>query len=145
MKKLTTPILIAYGSLAVPLAALGLPLAVYIPPFYAGPIGLGVGTVGIIFMIARFWDIFTDPIMGMIVDRYPSRWGKRKHWIAIGVPILMLASWFIFFPGGNQSPFYLIIWLFILYLAFTFVGLTQQAWGVDLGSMVGEKLDQFLV
>jgi Na+/melibiose symporter-like transporter len=139
MKKITTPILIAYGGLAVPLAALGLPLAVYIPPFYAGPIGLGVGTVGIIFMIARFWDIFTDPIMGMIVDRYPSRWGKRKHWIAIGVPVLMLASWFIFFPSGNQSPFYLIVWLFILYLAFTFVGLTQQAWGVDISKSYNDR------
>ena len=139
MKKLSTPILIAYGGLAVPLAALGLPLAVYIPPFYAGPIGLGVGTVGIIFMIARFWDIFTDPIMGMIVDRYPSRWGKRKHWIAIGVPVLMLASWFIFFPSGNQSPFYLIVWLFILYLAFTFVGLTQQAWGVDISKSYNDR------
>ena len=139
MKKLTTPILLAYGGLAVPLAALGLPLAVYIPPFYAGPIGLGVGTVGIIFMVARFWDIFTDPIMGMIVDRYPSKWGKRKHWIAIGVPVLMLAAWFIFFPGGSQSTFYLIFWLFILYLAFTFVGLTQQAWGVDISKSYNDR------
>ena len=139
MKKLTTPILLAYGGLAVPLAALGLPLAVYIPPFYAGPIGLGVGTVGIIFMVARFWDIFTDPIMGMIVDRYPSKWGKRKHWIAIGVPVLMLAAWFIFFPGGSQSIFYLIFWLFILYLAFTFVGLTQQAWGVDISKSYNDR------
>ena len=139
MKKLTTPILLAYGGLAVPLAALGLPLAVYIPPFYAGPIGLGVGTVGIIFMVARFWDIFTDPIMGMIVDRYPSKWGKRKHWIAIGVPVLMLAAWFIFFPGGSRSTFYLIFWLFILYLAFTFVGLTQQAWGVDISKSYNDR------
>ena len=139
MKKLTTPILLAYGGLAVPLAALGLPLAVYIPPFYAGPIGLGVGTVGIIFMVARFWDIFTDPIMGMIVDRYPSKWGKRKHWIAIGVPVKMLAAWFIFFPGGSQSTFYLIFWLFILYLAFTFVGLTQQAWGVDISKSYNDR------
>ena len=139
MKKLTTPILLAYGGLAVPLAALGLPLAVYIPPFYAGPIGLGVGTVGIIFMVARFWDIFTDPIMGMIVDRYPSIWGNRKHWIAIGVPVLMLAAWFIFFPGGSQSTFYLIFWLFILYLAFTFVGLTQQAWGVDISKSYNDR------
>ena len=139
MKKLSTPILIAYGGLAVPLAALGLPLAVYIPPFYAGPIGLGVGTVGIIFMIARFWDIFTDPLMGMIVDRYPSKWGKRKHWIVIGVPILLIASWYIFFPNGNQSSLYLIFWLFILYIAFTFVGLTQQAWGVDISKSYNDR------
>ena len=48
MRKLTVPILTAYAGLAVPLAALGLPLVVYLPPFYAGPVGLGVGTVGII-------------------------------------------------------------------------------------------------
>ena len=48
------------------LAALGLPLTVYLPPFYEGPIGLSVGTVGIIFMVARFWDIFTDPLMGAL-------------------------------------------------------------------------------
>ena len=139
MRKLTFPILIAYGGLAVPLAALGLPLVVYLPPFYAGPVGLGVGTVGIIFMIARFWDIFTDPIMGMIVDRYPSRWGKRKHWIAIGVPVLLIASWYIFFPGDSQPPIYLAFWLFILYLAFTFVGLTQQAWGVDISQSYNDR------
>jgi hypothetical protein len=44
MKILTKPILMAYGGLAIPLAALGLPLVVYLPPFYAGPVGLGVGT-----------------------------------------------------------------------------------------------------
>jgi len=139
MRKLTVPILTAYAGLAVPLAALGLPLVVYLPPFYADPLGLGVGTVGIIFMIARFWDIFTDPIMGMIVDRYPSRWGKRKHWIAIGVPVLLIASWYIFFPNGNQPAIYLGFWLFILYLAFTFVGLTQQAWGVDISQSYNDR------
>ena len=108
MKKLTKPILISYGALAVPLAALGLPLTVYLPPFYEGPIGLSVGTVGIIFMVARFWDIFTDPLMGALVDRYPSKWGRRKHWIVIGIPILMLASWYVFIPSeGEKTAIYL--------------------------------------
>ena len=91
-------------------------------------------------MIARFWDIFTDPFMGALVDRYPSKWGRRKHWIVIGIPILMLASWYVFIPSeGEKTPIYLIFWLFILYLAYTFVGLTQQAWGVDLTSKYNER------
>ena len=140
INKLTKPILISYGALAVPLAALGLPLTVYLPPFYEGPIGLSVGTVGSIFMVARFWDIFTDPLMGALVDRYPSKWGRRKHWIVIGIPILMLASWYVFIPSeGEKTAIYLAFWLFILYLAYTFVGLTQQAWGVDLTSKYNER------
>ena len=74
MRKLTTPILVAYGGLAVPLAALGLPLAVYIPPFYAGPIGLGVGTVGIIFMVARFWRSEERRVGKECNPRCRSRW-----------------------------------------------------------------------
>jgi len=78
--------------------------------------------------------------MGVLVDRYPSRWGKRKHWIVIGIPVLMIASWFIFVPSEDvKSPFYLVFWLFILYLSYTFVGLTQQAWGVDLTSKYDER------
>ena len=140
MQKLTKPILLSYASLAVPLAALGLPLTVYLPPFYESSVGLSVGTVGIIFMVARFWDIFTDPVMGIVVDRFPSRWGKRKHWIVVGIPILMLASWYVFIPGdGQQSSLYLLSWLFVLYLSYTFVSLTQQAWGVDLTSKYNER------
>jgi Na+/melibiose symporter-like transporter len=91
-------------------------------------------------MVARFWDIFTDPVMGIVVDRFPSRWGKRKHWIVVGIPILMLASWYVFIPGdGQQSSLYLLSWLFVLYLSYTFVSLTQQAWGVDLTSKYNER------
>ncbi len=140
MQKLTKPILLSYASLAVPLSALGLPLTVYLPPFYESSVGFSVGTVGIIFMAARFWDIFTDPVMGIVVDRFPSRWGKRKHWIVVGIPILMLASWYVFIPGdGQQSSLYLLSWLFVLYLSYTFVSLTQQAWGVDLTSKYNER------
>ena len=140
MQKLTKPILLSYASLAVPLSALGLPLTVYLPPFYESSVGFSVGTVGIIFMAARFWDIFTDPVMGIVVDRFPSRWGKRKHWIVVGIPILMLASWYVFIPGdGQQSSLYLFSWLFVLYLSYTFVSLTQQAWGVDLTSKYDDR------
>ena len=52
---------------------------------------------------------------------------------------MLIASWYIFFPGGNQPPIYLAFWLFILYLAFTFVGLTQQAWGVDISQSYNDR------
>ena len=42
MKILTKPVLISYGALAVPLAALCLPLTEYLPPFYEGTVCLSV-------------------------------------------------------------------------------------------------------
>ena len=38
-KRLTNWQLVAYGQLVVPLAVIGLPVAVYIPPFYSTTLG----------------------------------------------------------------------------------------------------------
>lgn len=81
--------LLLYAGPAVPIAALGVPISVFLPQFYAGEMGLGLATVGTIFLICRLWDVVTDPVMGFLSDKYPSRWGRRRHWIALSVPILI--------------------------------------------------------
>ena len=43
----------------MPLAAVGLPMAVFVAPMYAEQLGLGTTMVGLIFMILRFWDLGT--------------------------------------------------------------------------------------
>ena len=139
-KRLSFWRLSAYSSPAIPIAALGLPLAVYLPAFYAGPMGLGLGAVGTIFMLARFWDVITDPIMGVLSDRYPSRWGRRRHWIVLSVPFLLLSSWFIFMPGaGPVSFWYLLGWLFVLYLGWTMLMLGHMSWGAELDDDYNER------
>lgn len=85
--KLKKSTLIAFSAPAVPISALGLPLSVYLPPFYAAYVGLDLATVGLVFMAARFWDMFTDPILGIVGDRFNTRWGRRKPWIVASVPI----------------------------------------------------------
>ena len=39
--------------------------------------------MGLIFTLARIWDLITDPIMELVIDRFESRWGRRKHWVAL--------------------------------------------------------------
>ena len=82
--------LLAFAIPAIPISAMGLPLVVYLPPFYA-ELGLGTGIVGSLFMFARFWDVFTDPVLGILSDRFETRWGRRRHWIVISVPIMMVS------------------------------------------------------
>ena len=62
----------------MPLSAMGMPIAVYLPRFYSEGMGLSLATVGLIFTLARIWDVVTDPLMGVAIDRFPSRWGKTK-------------------------------------------------------------------
>lgn len=55
-----------FMSVEVPMAAFLPPLVAYIPPFYAGEMGLGLSTVGLVFGLTKLWDIITDPIAGSL-------------------------------------------------------------------------------
>jgi Na+/melibiose symporter-like transporter len=80
-----------------------MPIAVYLPPLYGESLGLSLATVGLVFTLARIWDVVTDPIMGVVIDRYGSRWGQYKHWIALAIPILMLSVYMVFLPGEEKG------------------------------------------
>ncbi len=124
--------LFAFALPAAPISAMGLPLVVHLPPFYAGTLGLGLVTVGAIFMLARFWDVFTDPVLGILSDRYETRWGRRRHWIVLSVPIMLLSVYMIFMPPVAVTAAYLVFWLFVLYVGWTLLTISHMSWGAEL-------------
>lgn len=139
MTALNKRVLASFSSTAAPLAAMTLPIAIYIPPFYAQSMGLSLASVGLIFTLARIWDVVTDPIMGAVIDRYSTRWGRRKHWIAIGTPILMLAVYHVFLPADDVSILYLGTWMFFLYVGYTMLTIAHQSWGAELATTYDDR------
>jgi GPH family glycoside/pentoside/hexuronide:cation symporter len=49
--------------------------------FYTDVFGLTAFAAGNIILIARLWDAFFDPIMGVVADRTNTRWGRFRPWI----------------------------------------------------------------
>ncbi|MEX1153430.1 MFS transporter [Parvibaculum sp.] len=131
--------LAAFSGPAIPIAALGLPIGVYLPQFYAGPMGLGLAAVGTIFMLARLWDVVTDPAMGVLSDRFPSRWGRRRHWIVLSVPLLVVCAYMVFVPTAPATSFYLIGWMFFLYIGWTMLTISHMAWAAELSADYNER------
>ncbi|MBX3507534.1 MFS transporter [Parvibaculum sp.] len=129
----------AFSGPAIPIAALGLPIGVYLPQFYAGPMGLGLAAVGTIFMLARLWDVVTDPMMGVLSDKYPSRWGRRRHWLVLSVPLLMGCAYMVFVPTAPVSSLYLIGWMFFLYIGWTMLTISHMAWAAELSENYNER------
>ena len=133
MQALKKSTLLAYSGIAMPIAAMIMPVAVYLPPFYAEEMGLSLATVGLVFTLVKIWDVITDPIMGLVIDRFDTRWGRRKHWIAIGTPIMMLAIWMVFVPDRESvSELYLAFWMVIMYVGYTMLTIAHQSWGAEL-------------
>ena len=49
-------------------------------------------------MLARFTDVITDPLMGELSDRWQTRFGRRKPWVVVGAPLMMLGVYKLFIP-----------------------------------------------
>ena len=120
-----------YGLPGLPLAALGLPLYIYLPTFYAEQLGLGLAAVGLALMIARISDVITDPMIGIFSDWLPMP-SRRKWLMAIATPLLIIALWALFVPPEGSSFYWLLLWSILVYFAWSLLTLPYNAWGAEL-------------
>ncbi len=66
-------------------------VASFLMLFYTDAVGLLPGGVAFIMLFTRLFDAFNDPIMGSIVDRTRTRWGKlRPYLLFTPIPIAIL-------------------------------------------------------
>jgi Na+/melibiose symporter-like transporter len=131
---------LAYVLPSFPLAAVGMPIVVHLPNFYASKeVGLSLVTVGAIFGFMRIFDILIDPVAGYISDRWRTRFGRRRPVMAIGMPILAAGLWLAFVPGGHVSVAHVCVCLFIMYFGWSFVIIPHLSWGSEISGDYHER------
>ncbi len=60
------------------------------PPFLCGPARPEHGHYALVLLIYTFVDAIDNPVYGFLSDRTRSRWGRRRPWLVIGTPLLVL-------------------------------------------------------
>ena len=83
-KRLTGFEKFAYGIGAVGKDMVYMLSASYVLYYFQDIMGVSAIAMGIILLIARVFDAFNDPIMGVIVAKTKTRWGKFRPWLLIG-------------------------------------------------------------
>lgn len=126
--------LAAFATPCIPIAAMGLPLVVYLPEFYVSSLGLSLSAVGAAFLVVKLVDIFFDPILGGMMDRTRTRLGRFRPWLIAGTPVIVAGSYFLFMAQPGVGPVYLWFWLVVVYGGYSMVVLSQTAWGAVLSS-----------
>lgn len=132
VQRLPNRTLAAFSAACLPYAALGLPVYVTLPEFYASHVGVDLALVGVIFLVIRLADIFVDPALGMVIDRTHSRFGRYRLWMGMAAPVLMLAVGMLFMVRPGAGGAYLAIWLIVLSLGFSVSLLSQVSWASTL-------------
>ncbi len=75
---------IGYGIGAVGKDMVYMLSASYVLYYFQDVLGVNAVAMGIILLAARIFDAFNDPIMGIVVAKTKTKWGKFRPWLLIG-------------------------------------------------------------
>lgn len=131
--------LAAFSATCLPYAALGLPVFVTLPEFYASYVGVDLALISAVFFLIRFADIVIDPLLGTMIDRTSSRFGRYRLWMCLSAPPLMLAVLMLFSAQPGAGGVYLTGWLVLMSLFFTTSLLSQMSWAAVLSPDYDER------
>ena len=131
--------LAATAAPSVPLAALTLPLSIYLPTYYAQVLGYDLASVAAAFTLVRLLDIALDPILGSMMDGAKGRWRSRRLWLIASLPLILAATWKVFFARGHDSVVEVGVWLVVLYAGYSLAVLSQLAIGAGLSPSYTER------
>ena len=131
--------LAAFSAIGIATGGINIPLQAYLPAFYATSMGLGLQTVGLIFLVSRLWSAFSDPVIGWLSDRTIGRFGRRKPWILGGGALFLAAIVAVFLPPPGAGGLWLGFGLLALCLGWTATSTPLYAWGGELSADPRER------
>ena len=108
-------------------------MSIAFPLFFTNVFGLTVADTATLMLIARMFDVVTDPLMGSLADRTQSRWGTYRPWLIFGaIPLGLIFALLLYTP--DFGPVGKRIYAYTLYLMMMAV---YTAVNVPYGSLLG--------
>ena len=137
--KIRLRVLTAYTAPSFATALPTIPIYIYLPTLYGVHLELGLAITGVILLLARLIDTLTDPIIGILSDRFGYKNNHRKPWITAGALIAGLGIYKLLHPDVDVTVLYLLVWSIVLYIGWTMLVVPYFAWGAELSSDYYER------
>ena len=112
-------------------------MSIAFPVFFTSIFGLTVADTALLMLIARMFDVVTDPLMGSLADRTQSRFGTYRPWLIYGaIPFGLIFALLLYTP--DFGPVGKRIWAYGFYLLMMAM---YTAVNVPYGSLLGVMTD----
>ena len=69
------------------------------------------GILGLLYGLARIWDAIMDPLVGFLSDRSTNALGRRRGWLLVSAPAVLVAWVILWNPPEQLSGARLLVWL----------------------------------
>ncbi|HWF78230.1 MAG TPA: MFS transporter [Caulobacteraceae bacterium] len=131
-RRISLPTILMFAAGALPLSGIGTAMSIYVQPYFAQDLGVGLIPIAVALFWIRIIDMGVDPILAIVMDRTKTPIGRYRAWMLAGAPILMLGVWELFMAPKGIGIAYLIVWYLVYALASSMVGLARAAWSANL-------------
>jgi GPH family glycoside/pentoside/hexuronide:cation symporter len=88
-------------------------------------------TMGILLLIATFWDAAIDPFIGHYSDTLRSRWGRRRPFLIFASPFILLGAILLWTPPSLTNyllnGIYFMVIILIYHTSYSLVGIPYDA------------------
>lgn len=135
--------LAAFALPCVPVAAMLMPVVVYLPNYYATDLGVSLSSIGMAFGIVRLFDLWLDPTLGFLIDKTNTRFGRFRPWLVAGLPVAVLAVWMLFMARPGIDGSYILFWLILGFLGQSMASMAHVAWAAHIAPEYGERTRVF--
>ncbi|MFY8209653.1 MAG: MFS transporter [Caulobacter sp.] len=135
--------LAAFALPCVPVAAMLMPVVVYLPNYYATDLGVDLGSIGLAFAIVRLFDLWLDPALGFAIDKTNTRFGRFRPWLLTGLPIAVLAVWMLFMARPGVGGGYILLWLIMGFLGQSMASMAHVAWAAHIAPEYSQRTRVF--
>ncbi|MBR6326920.1 MAG: MFS transporter [Lachnospiraceae bacterium] len=132
-QKLGTKEKVAYGLGAVGKDMVYMLSASYILYYYQDILGVSAVAMGVILLVARVFDAFNDPIMGVVVAKTRTKWGKFRPWLMIGTLTNAVILFLMFAAPTNVSGSGMVAYAAVFYILW---GVTYTMMDIPYWSMI---------
>lgn len=90
-------------------------ITLYLMIFYTDVVGLAAAQVSILFLVTRIVDGVADALMGVIIDKTKTQWGKSRPYFLIGaIPFGLLSILTFYVP--DVGPAGQLVYAYITYM-----------------------------
>ncbi len=107
--------------------------ASYVLYYYQDVCGINAVAMGIILMAARVFDAFNDPVMGVVVAKTRTRYGKFRPWLLIGTLTNAVMLYLLFAAPVDLSGAGLVAYAAVIYILW---GVTYTMMDIPYWSMI---------
>lgn len=132
-KKLSGKEKTSYGLAAVGKDLCYMLSASYVLYYFQDIMGVSAAAMGVILLVARVFDAFNDPIMGIITAKTKTRWGKFRPWLFIGTILNAVILYVMFSAPPSLSPSGLTAYAAVFYILW---GTTYTMMDIPFWSMI---------